>query len=155
MKMIVKILIAVLVVLIVGFFLMRWLLPANSPRPDGLGVENGRLSPCPDSPNCVSSLSTSETQGMEPLTYDGDVASAHQRVIAAINGYGGATIITDQPDYIYAEFRTPLLRLIDDVEFLFDEENKLIHFRSASRLGYSDMEANRNRMTALIEAING
>jgi len=88
------------------------------------------------------------------LTYDGDVASAHQRVIAAINGFGGATIITDEPDYIYAEFRTPLLLLIDDVEFTFDEENKLIHFRSASRLGYGDLEANRNRMNALIEAIN-
>jgi len=64
------------------------------------------------------------------------------------------TIINTDSDYIYAEFRTPLLNLIDDVEFYFDSENGLIHFRSASRLGYSDLGVNRERMNVIIEAFN-
>jgi len=150
----IKILIIVVVVLVVGFFLLRWLLPAMSPRPDGLGVENGRLSPCPDKPNCVSTLSNGKTQGMDPLPYDGETSDVHHQITNIINQTPGTTIITTESDYIYAEFRTPRLNLIDDVEFLFDSENGLIHFRSASRLGYGDLEANRNRMNAIIEAYN-
>jgi uncharacterized protein (DUF1499 family) len=38
------------------------------------------------------------------------------------------------------------LRFIDDVEFVFDDETKTVHFRSASRTGYSDFGVNRRRM---------
>ena len=148
----IKLLIIVIVVLVGGFFLLRWLLPAMSPRPDGLGVENGRLSPCPDKPNCVSTLSNGKTQGMDPLVYDGETSNAHHQITNIINQTPNTTIISTESDYIYAEFRTPLLNLIDDVEFYFDSENGLIHFRSASRLGYGDLEANRKRMNIIIEA---
>ena len=144
----------VLLVLIIGFVLLRWLLPALSPRPDGLGVKNGRLSPCPDKPNCVSTYSNGQEHGMEPIPYDGDTRDAHQKISTIINDTDGTTLITSEPDYIYAEFRTPRLNLIDDVEFYFDEENQLIQFRSASRLGYSDLGANRERMEAIVAAYN-
>ncbi len=150
----IKLLIIVIVVLAGGFFLLRWLLPAISPRPDGLGVINGRLSPCPDSPNCVSTFSNGEEHGMDSLAYDGETSNAHHQIINIINQMPNTTIINTDSDYIYAEFRTPLLNLIDDVEFYFDSENGLIHFRSASRLGYSDLGVNRERMNVIIEAFN-
>jgi uncharacterized protein (DUF1499 family) len=39
-----------------------------------------------------------------------------------------------------------MLRFVDDVEFVFDDESKTIHFRSASRTGYGDLGVNRRRM---------
>jgi uncharacterized protein (DUF1499 family) len=39
------------------------------------------------------------------------------------------------------------------VEFLIDPDGKLIHFRSASRTGYSDMGVNRKRMTEIEKSI--
>ena len=149
-----KIIVIVLLVLVAGYFFLRWLLPALSPRPDGLGVENGRLSSCPDKPNCVSTFASDQEHGMEPLTYDGGMGDAHQQISSIIKQMDGTTIIISQPDYLYAEFRTPRLNLIDDVEFLFDDENKIIQFRSASRLGYSDFGVNRERMEAIVTAYN-
>ena len=55
-------------------------------------------------------------------------------------------IITDTENYIHIEFRTALFKFVDDVEFFFNDSEKLIHFRSAARLGYSDMGVNRKRM---------
>jgi uncharacterized protein (DUF1499 family) len=42
-----------------------------------------------------------------------------------------------------------IFRFVDDVEFYIDERANLIHFRSASRLGYSDMGVNRKRMETI------
>ena len=55
-------------------------------------------------------------------------------------------IITDSENYIHIEFKTAVFKFVDDVEFYFDDSEKLIHFRSAARLGYSDMGVNRKRM---------
>ena len=48
--------------------------------------------------------------------------------------------------YLHYEFTSLLLRFVDDVEFVFDDEAKTIHFRSASRTGYGDLGVNRARM---------
>ena len=66
-----------------------------------------------------------------------------------------AKIITDEGDYLYAEFTSLIFRFVDDVEFSFDDGNKLIHFRSASRLGYSDLGANRKRMEEIRKGFEG
>ena len=57
-----------------------------------------------------------------------------------------ATIIEEQDDYLYAEFRSRIFRFVDDVEFAVDNENNEVHFRSASRVGHSDLGVNRARM---------
>ena len=60
-----------------------------------------------------------------------------------------ARIVTREPDYIYVEFTSRLFRFVDDVEFLFDDTAGVIHFRSASRAGRSDLGANRRRMESI------
>ena len=55
-------------------------------------------------------------------------------------------------EYIHVEFRSRLFGFVDDVEFLFDDQEAVIHFCSASRSGYSDMGVNRKRMNAIGEA---
>ncbi len=131
---------------IVAFFVLRWLVGRASPMPDNLGVENGRLAPCPDSPNCVSTQATDEGYGIAPITYNGETAVAQAAILAILQADPQFTIITDTPTYIHAEAQTAVWQFIDDVEFFFDEADSLIHFRSASRLGYGDGGINRRRM---------
>jgi uncharacterized protein (DUF1499 family) len=131
------------------FFILRWLVQQASPMAENLGVANGRLQPCPDSPNCVSTQATDELHAIEPIAYDGETAAAHATLLAILQADPSFTILTDSPTYIHAEAQTAVWRFIDDVEFTFDESASLIHFRSASRLGYGDADANRQRMEAV------
>jgi uncharacterized protein (DUF1499 family) len=55
-------------------------------------------------------------------------------------------IVIVEDNYLHVEFQTAFFRFVDDVEFLIDTEEQVIHFRSASRVGYSDMGVNRRRM---------
>ena len=59
-------------------------------------------------------------------------------------------ILTKEEDYIRVEYTSRLFRFVDDVEFYFPEE-PVIHVRSASRLGYSDLGANRRRVERIRE----
>lgn len=149
MKRILSGLVVVVVVATGLFLLLRWLIGNATPRPETLGLQNGQLPPCPDSPNCVSTSDTDSLHGMEPIAFSGTSAEAHDQLIAILSAETNATILTDQPDYIHAEFRSPLLQFVDDVEFHINTDANQIEFRSASRLGYSDLGANRQRMEAI------
>jgi uncharacterized protein (DUF1499 family) len=109
------------------------------------------LSPCPRSPNCVSSHSTAKRHRIAPLTYSTDSASAYRALLKVIADRKEATIVTEQPNYIHAEFTSRLFRFVDDVEFLFDPGQPVIHVRSASRSGYYDFGLNRKRVESLRE----
>lgn len=110
------------------------------------GLKDGRLPPCPDRPNCVCSQDSSERHRIEPLRYAVTQARARERLLEVIGRMKRTTIVTAEPGYIHAEFRTAVFRFVDDVEFLFDDAAKLIHVRSASRVGVYDFEVNRNRV---------
>lgn len=131
---------------VAAFFVLRWLVERASPLPDNLGVENGRLAACPNSPNCVSTQATDDEHSIAPMEYTMDTAAAHATILAILQDDPHFTIITNEPTYIHAEARTNLWQFIDDVEFFFDEADSLIHFRSASRLGYGDGGTNRQRI---------
>jgi uncharacterized protein (DUF1499 family) len=47
------------------------------------------------------------------------------------------------------------LRFVDDVEFLLVPAERVIHVRSASRVGYSDLGTNRKRVEALRAKFEG
>ncbi len=119
------------------------------------GVADGKLAPCPDSPNCVSTQAAPDDSyhRMEPIPFTGSPADAQAKVLAAMESMPRSTVITTEPTYIHAEFRSALFRFVDDVEFVIDADTGLIHFRSASRLGYGDMGANRKRMDELAAKI--
>lgn len=108
-------------------------------------AELQRFQPCPDSPNCVSSLATDPKQKIEPLQVDGDPAEAWIRLQDVVSGMKGATTVTATDDYLHVEFRSRLFRFVDDVEFQRDSEQGQIEIRSASRKGHSDFGVNRKR----------
>lgn len=117
--------------------------------PSDLGMLNGsELRPCPDKPNCVQTYApTDESHFQLPLTAKADDAQTKQAISAAISETGGQ-IISEEPlkpsgYYLHAEYQSDWLKFVDDVEIVI--KDGLIHIRSASRLGYSDMGVNATR----------
>ncbi len=121
---------------------------AGGSPPVNSGLNEGRLRPCPDSPNCVSSLAAAVSQRVEPLPYTGAADQAQRRLLAVLNGMERVHIQRNNPGYVHAEFRSALWGFVDDVEFLF-EPSGVIQARSASRTGYYDFGVNRNRIEAI------
>lgn len=115
-------------------------------RPANIGIVSGKLAACPSSPNCVSSFSQDAEHKIEPLTYTSSQSEAMAKLKGAIESLGKTKIITATDNYLYAEFTSALMGFVDDVEFLLDDEAKVIHVRSASRLGESDLGVNRKRI---------
>ena len=105
-----------------------------------------QLSACPDTPNCVSSQSHDPARFIEPIPYSGPPASALQALKTVLAAEPRTTIAVEQGNYLHAEARSLLFRFVDDIEFLLDTEQQLIHVRSASRSGYSDLGVNRRRV---------
>lgn len=127
---------------------------ARAPVPE-LGVEDGRLTPCPETPNCVSTQAHphDDAHYLAPIAFVGSA----ERVVGLIDD-----VVTARPRtkrvaregaYLRYEFETYLMRFVDDVEFWVDAQDQAIHFRSASRFGGGDMGANRTRMRSLEEDI--
>jgi uncharacterized protein (DUF1499 family) len=111
----------------------------------------GRLAPCPASPNCISTLSNDPGKYMHPLPCADNSETSRQIILSIIKSMPRSKVVMKEGNYIHAEFRSLIFRFIDDVEFLFDENEKVIHFRSASRTGYSDLGVNRKRMQKISE----
>ena len=114
-----------------------------------VGLRNGKLSECPDSPNCVSSQTEKKDHAIAPLSYNGSYLEAKQTLLSVITSLPRTKIIADNDRYVHVTFTSRLMRFVDDVEFLFDDANKQIHMRSASRVGYSDLGVNRKRVEDL------
>ena len=117
-------------------------------RPDNLGVRDGRLAPCKRSPNCVSSQADPSDREHYIAPIRGGIAAAR----GAIRSLPRTAIIEEKENYVYAEFRSRLLRYVDDVELYFD--GQVLQVRSCSRLGRRDFGVNRERveqLRALIE----
>lgn len=126
-------------------------------RPDNLGVKDGRLAPPKSTPNCVASQAdpADVEHYIAPISFQGDAKEAMAAVRKAVEGMHDATVIRQDGAYLYAEFRTRLMRFVDDVEFLHDGKAGLIHVRSASRLGRRDFGVNRARIEAIRARIEG
>jgi uncharacterized protein (DUF1499 family) len=117
-------------------------------RPKNLGVAGGKLALCRRTPNCVSSQAdpADREHYVAPITFKGDAIAALRKSIESLPR---TRIISADSHYLYAEFRSRLLRFVDDVEFHYDPKAKLIHVRSASRLGRRDFGVNRARIEEL------
>lgn len=136
-------------VFIIGLYFVA--LSISSRKQPDLGMLNDQLRACPASPNCVCSERQTEGAFVEPLTVTTTVADAWRNARQAIVENGG-DIVTERDGYLHAQFVTPLMRYVDDVELRIDENNRLIHIRSASRVGHSDMGANRARVAKIRSA---
>ncbi len=119
------------------------------------GLKEGTFLPCPDTPNCVSSLAGSGAAAILPFDYQGiSREAARDLLLGLLESEPRCRIVNveeldDGSIYVHAEFRSAFFRFVDDVEFLLPAGEPLIQVKSASRLGYSDMGVNRLRVERL------
>ncbi len=128
------------------------LLAAN--RPTNLGVLANQLTPCPNTPNCVNSQSRDAVHQIEPLSYDSSPQEAMTHLRTALQSFRRVKTIAETDNYLYTEFTIPVVGFVDDVEFLLDNNANVIHVRSASRLGESDLGVNRTRIETIRAKLN-
>lgn len=128
------------------------LLRLTAKRPSTLGIREGRLTPCSNRSNCVCTQDDDPCHRLEPLRYSGDAEQAMDRLHVVLCARPRTCIVTRTANYLHAECTSLLFRFVDDVEFLLDDDAKVIHFRSASRAGRSDLGVNRRRMEAIRKA---
>lgn len=135
----------------VGFMVVASLAPLyyqTSQVPE-LGLESGRLRPLSSKPNGVSTYAQDPAKRVDPWPFKDSLDETRESVLAAVRAYGGCELKESSEHYLRFVFVTPLMRFRDDAEFYFDEKSQLVHFRSQSRAGYSDMGLNRKRFQEL------
>lgn len=144
--------ISVLIALFVISVMLLTIFSCSS-NPPKIQLVDGRLRACPQSPNCVSSESDSASSRLEPLTFKGRPEKAWDSLKEAIREMGGK-IQEEHDGYLWTTFTSRLFRFVDDVEFRIVSSEGLIHVRSGSRMGYSDLGVNRRRVEKLRTIFN-
>ena len=122
--------------------------------PRNLGVQEGKLAPCRRTPNCVSSQNDAQADpghSVEPLRFSAQPRHAWKALRAVVAGMERVTLKEERHGYLHAEFASKVLGFVDDAEFLLEGKAKVIHVRSAARLGNRDFGVNRKR----VETIRG
>lgn len=135
---------------------MLLLVACSGTRPTSLGSVDGRLGTCPASPNCVTSNpieAADDSHSVAALRVSGDPLVAWRELVLLLESTPRVRIVSQESDYLHAEFTSPLMRYVDDVEFMQDREDRAIAVRSASRVGHSDMGANRRRVEWIRESL--
>lgn len=132
----------------IGLVLFLAILSIVSRRKPSVGMVNGRLRPCSARPNCVCSEDKDLPSYVKPLVFSGPADSSWETAKGIIREMGGK-IVCEYDCYLWATFSTRLFRFVDDLELRMDKDNEVIHVRSGSRVGYSDMGVNRKRIEDL------
>ncbi|MBM4265520.1 MAG: DUF1499 domain-containing protein [Deltaproteobacteria bacterium] len=122
-------------------------------RPTNLGVETGRLTACPSSPNCVCSDDRDAGHGIEPFRLAVGSEAGWIAARDAVAAMPRTTIVTERPGYLHAESRSAFFGFVDDLELCLRRDHGVIAVRSASRLGYGDLGVNRKRVESLRETL--
>jgi uncharacterized protein (DUF1499 family) len=123
----------------------------NLQTPTHLGLNNGKLAPMPEKPNAVSSQTDVADKKVEALPFKATAEETQTAVNNALAKLGSNEIQEQKDGYTYSIFTTALMHYHDDVEIYLDTEAQLVHFRSQSRAGHSDMGVNRKRYEAFRE----
>ena len=145
-----KLWILLVVCLIALPFLALKALSFTDRKPDRVG-EPLSLAACPDSPNCVCSENGTGGHAIAPLTFQGDAGVAWSKLQSVLQELGGKEVRSNE-QYLWFEFRTPFMGFVDDVECRLNTAGQGIEIRSASRVGHSDMGANRKRVEVIRRA---
>ncbi|HMO64193.1 MAG TPA: DUF1499 domain-containing protein [Verrucomicrobiota bacterium] len=140
-----------LVLVLTAVWLSLRTLNGRVPTPPHVGLTNGTFKPIADRPNWVASLDADAAHHVNPLRGNGDLELNREHLKLALVQTGGR-LVREESNYFHHVFRTPLLGFVDDVEFLLPPDGHAVHVRSASRIGHSDLGANRRRVERIRQA---
>lgn len=127
---------------------MLWMGKKSANVKNSLGMEQGHLKECGTKPNCVSSSAENGSEYyIEPFRAD-NIEGLWDDLNILLPEMG-FEIVTGDSRYLHATATTRIFGFVDDMEFLLDRENGVIEVRSLSRVGYSDLGANRKRIESI------
>ena len=113
-------------------------------------AETKKLPLCSNSPNCVSSQAASDdSHFIAPFKILADTEKVWAQLKQLLLNQPRTVITQETADTLDAEATSLIFRFVDDVKIILDAENKRIHIRSASRVGYGDFGVNRKRIEDL------
>jgi uncharacterized protein (DUF1499 family) len=140
-----------IILVLVLFFTLA--ISSRSGKPPGLF--EGRLSKCPDTPNCVCSEYKDDTgHYIEPIQIPKNHGPDIMPVLEQVIGKMGGNILTQEENYLAATFKSKIFGFVDDLEIRIDLAKSVIHIRSASRVGRGDMGVNKKRADLLKKLFN-
>lgn len=128
---------------------MLLIIVKNNRTPAHLGESNGSLAQLPKTPNAVSSQTSDLHKKVDSLPFNENLTQSKNSLKLVLAGFENLDIIDERKNYLHAVSTSKTMRFHDDIEFFFDERSKVVHFRSASRVGFSDMNVNRKRYERL------
>lgn len=126
----------------------------NSKPQVPIGLVNGKFQEISSKPNCVSTQTAYDDKRVEPLAFKDSLEASKAAIKKAFDSYGDIEIKEETDTYIYAVATTGTMKYHDDIEICLDQEAGVVHFRSASRAGYSDMGLNKTRFDAISKVYN-
>lgn len=123
---------------------------ASPPAPS----EN-QLSPCPANPACVSSeAAPNDSHAIAALVMEGPLLEEPLLLLKEVVEDLGGKVVRTTEGYMATTFESTIFGFVDDVEFRIDASNRVVHVRSASRVGYYDFDVNRERVERIRERVN-
>ncbi|MBP2640009.1 MAG: hypothetical protein H6Q66_960 [Firmicutes bacterium] len=131
-------------IIVLPVIILIYLFIKSLAAPENLGLKNGKLLELPASANAISSQTSDPGKRVEPFVFKENLEKTKE-TITKIAIAQGATLLKKEHSYFHFVYKAPIIPFRDDVEFFFDETTNLVHFRSASRVGYSDFGVNRDR----------
>ena len=129
------------------------ILSCNGKRPTHLGVTDAGMTPCPSSPNCVSSDASDTAHRVEAFVLSASLDDSWRVILEEVADMPGTTVVEENANYLHAQCASALFGFVDDLELHLRESANIVAIRSASRVGYSDLGANRRRVERLREAL--
>ncbi|MFK7997252.1 MAG: DUF1499 domain-containing protein [Granulosicoccus sp.] len=151
LKMTLVVLVAVAVIATVALKLAIPTLSGKSAA-SGIVVSSDGLSSlgdCPDTPNCHGSESSRQAQTVARFVITKTASDAIDTLATIVSTQARTQIVTQDERYLHATFATKFMGYIDDVEFLLADDGQSVQVRSASRIGKSDLGANKKRINNL------
>jgi len=150
-----KKLLIILLALIAAVAIFFMMLGFKSQTGEALGLTNNQLQTCPATPNCVTSeTKTTDANFVTPIDTQGVTTKKAIQTLTDIILKAGGKIQTSNKNYIAATFSSAIFQFVDDFEIRVDAAQQKMHFRSASRVGKSDLGANLKRVNKIKESYN-
>lgn len=145
----------IIVLLIVAVVVFFFVLGSKSRTGDAASLTDNQLSQCGNKPNCVCSEQKERGEHfIEPFKLAKSGALSMEQVTEVIKAAGGELVqVTD--NYLAATFTSGIFGFVDDFEVRLDAEQGVLHLRSASRVGHSDLGANRKRVEQIKAVLQG
>ena len=150
-----KIVLIIIPTLILAAIVVLFVLGLMSQSGEANGLVEGKLTQCPDKPNCIcTEFEADATHYIDPVVFSqGNTSEVLSRLKNSLREMGGS-IQAENDNYLAATFTSSIFRFVDDLEIRIDTDQQLIHMRSASRVGNSDRGINKKRIERLKNLYN-